>query len=159
MRLVHRQRQTGRPTAAVGTRCVLGLAAALIVALATAGGALAGRASHADLCSASKPVAASIVSSTNFSNPTSSLSNLKNTYTKIEAAEPSLLAAASGSPYEADLKAVFPVLNNLIGILQAAHWSLLGLAPHVTALEADAAKVKKPLAALSAYFKHTCKLG
>ena len=117
MRLVHRQRQTGRPTAAVGTLCVLGLAAALIVALATAGGALAGRASHADLCSASKPVAASIVSSTNFSNPTSSLSNLKNTYTKIEAAEPSLLAAASGSPYEADLKAVFPVLNSLIGIL------------------------------------------
>ena len=102
MRLVHRHRPTGRPTAAVGT-CVLGLAAALTVALATAGGALGARASLTDLCSASKPVAASIVSSTNFSNPTASLGNLKNSYAKIEAAEPSLLAAASGSQYEADL--------------------------------------------------------
>ena len=158
MRLVHRHRQSGRPAAAVGT-CVLGLAAALTVALATAGGALGARVSHTDLCGAAKPVAASIVSSTNFSNPTASLGNLKNSYAKNEAAEPSLLAAASGSPYEADLKAVFPVLNNLIGILQQAHWSVLGLATHVKTLEADAAKVKKPLAALSAYFKNTCKLG
>ena len=54
---------------------------------------------------------------------------------------------------------MFPVLNNLIGILQKAHWSVLGLAGNVTTIEADAAKVKKPLAALSAYFKNTCKLG
>jgi hypothetical protein len=158
MRLVHRHRQSGRPAAAVGT-CVLGLAAALAVALATAGGALGARVSHTDLCSAAKPVAASIVSSTSFSNPGASLSNLKNTYTKIQAAEPSLLSAASGTPYEADLKAVFPVLNSLIGILQKAHWSVLALAGHVTTIEGDAAKVKKPLAALSAYFKNTCKLG
>jgi hypothetical protein len=159
MRLVHRHRQTGRRAAVVGIRSMLGLAAALMVALATAGGAVAARASNADLCSASKPVAASIVSSTDFTNPTAAMSNLKNTYTKIEAAEPSLLAAASGSPYEADLKAVFPVLNSLVGILQGAHWSVLALATHVKTLEADAAKIKTPLAALSAYFKHTCKLG
>lgn len=159
MRLVHRQRQTGRPTAAAGILCVLGLAAALLVALATAGGALAARTSHTDLCSASKPVAASIVSSTSFSNPTAALSNLKSSYTKIQAAEPSLLAAAKGSPYKADLKRVFPVLNNLIGVLKGAHWSMLALLTKAKTLEQDAAKIKAPLAALTTYLKHTCKLG
>jgi hypothetical protein len=159
MRLVHRQRQTGRPAAAASTACVLGLAAALILALASAGGAVAARTAHTDLCAASKGVAASIVSSTNFSNPMASLSSLKNNYGKLQAAEPSLLAAAAGSPYEADLKAVFPVLNNIISVLKGAHWSMLVLATKAGTLEKDAITVKKPLAALTAYFKHTCKLG
>jgi hypothetical protein len=140
-------------------RLVVAVAFMLALAVAPARAAqssTSARTTAADLCSAARSVASQIVTSTSVSNIATAPSNLKATYLKIQAAEPSLLSAASG-PQKTELKQVFGFLNLVIADLKKANWSVAALAPQFSTLEAKGAAVQKPLNALDLYFKNTCK--
>ena len=141
MRLVHRQRPTGRHPG----RCLprqlssLGAALSLLVVLTPGGNATPAASSSrpraASLCSASKGLAANIVQSASISTIAGTPEGSPSYYEKIAAAEPSLDLAARGKLAE-DLKKVFPVINVLINDLKQAHSepgrarALRGAAPH-----------------------------
>ena len=110
------------------------------------------------LCSVARGVAKDIVNSTSVTKAAAlSPADLKTTYEKIAAAEPALLASASG-PIKRDLKPVFRFVNVLVADLKKVNWRIAGLAPQFTTLTAGAAKIQPQLNAAQAYFKKTCKL-
>lgn len=162
MRLVPRQRPTGRRPG----RCVprqlssLGAALALLVVLApglnAAPAASSSQPRAASLCSASQGLAANIVQSASISTIAGTPQGAPSYYEKIATAEPSLDSAASGKLAE-DLKKIFPVINVLINDLKQAHWNPAGLAPYEAQLLTDAARIKPQLSALKTYYRRTCK--
>lgn len=78
-------------------------------------------------------------------------SKLKTAFTKIESEEPSIINAAPSS-IQADIKDVFAVDNVLFSDLVKAHWNFMALAADQKTLEADEAKIARPLAAIKTFF-------
>jgi hypothetical protein len=112
--------------------------------------------SATSLCSVAKGVARDIVNSTTVSK-TVTAANLRTTYLKIKAAEPSLLGASSGA-LRTDLRQVFGFVNVLIVDFQKVNWQPSGVVQYLPSLEPKAQKLARPLHALKAYFEGTCKL-
>ena len=143
----------------VWRRCLVAVSVGVVLVAVLAVGASASnstRASTNSLCSVSKAVALDIVHSAKLAGPTSSPSSLRTVYTKIENAEPKIVAAASGK-LKTDFKVVFRFINTVIADLKQAHWSILGLAPHQTTLLAASRKVAPQLKALKRYYSSSCK--
>jgi hypothetical protein len=161
MRLVHRQRPTGRRPGRRLPRQLSSLGAALsLLVVATPGlnaaPASSSRPRAASLCSASKGLAANILQSASISTIAETPQGVPSYYGKIATAEPSLDAAAKGKLAD-DLKKVFPVINVLINDLTQAHWDPAGLPPYEAQLLTDAAKIKPQLSALETYYRKTCR--
>jgi hypothetical protein len=162
MRLVHRQRPTGRrPRRCLSSQLSsLGAAFSLLVVLTPGGNAAPASSSSrpraASLCSASKGLAANIVQSASISTIAGTPQGAPSYYEKIATAEPALDSAARGKLAH-DLRKIFPVINLLINDLKRAHWDPAGLAPYEAQLLTDAAKIKPQLKALETYYRKTCK--
>lgn len=80
---------------------------------------------------------------------------IKAEFTKLPTEETAALAVAP-SQIKGDLQQVFAVDNKFIALLQKVNFNFLELAPYEKQFEADAAGLKAPVAAISAYFKTTC---
>src|SRR5579862_3482088 len=162
MGFVQRHRKSGsglrRFAAAVAAALAVSVVmVALLAASATAAPASRStRAVAGSMCGVSKTVAGDIAHSTSLVGPASTPSYLKTVYGKIQAAEPTILAAASGK-LKTDFRDVFRFINIVIGDLKQANWSVLGLAPHEKALLAAEKKVEPQLTALKRYYNTTCK--
>jgi hypothetical protein len=141
----------------------------LVAALAVSAGALADGAAAASsarsssrapasFCTVARGVARDIASSTQLSAVASaSPADLRATYTRIAAAEPALLAAASG-PLKVHARQVFAFLSVLIGDLRRAKWSFAAVAPRLKTLVPAANKAAPHLKAVERYLRTTCKL-
>lgn len=143
---------------------VVSFLAVLGVTAALAAGAGAAPSRSGSLCSVGKAVATAIVASGKSAAPTTSAGStsiasvqaaMKANFTRIHAAENTLLAASSGS-IKGHLQKIFAFDNRVYSDLQKAHWSILALAKDAQALEAQAAKVKPDLLAVQKYFSK-CK--
>jgi hypothetical protein len=108
-------------------------------------------------CAVARGVARDIVSSTAIVNGHLVPAKIKVIYEKIAGSEPALLASAPG-PIKSDLRPVFGFVNLLIVDFKKVNWNPAGLAPYASTLTARAKTIQKPLNALKAYFKTTCKL-
>jgi hypothetical protein len=144
------------------------VAIGIVLAMTVAPAILAGRAEAApasmsavtaatDLCSAARNVAGGLTHATSLTQGNITPATLKTAYTKLQAAEPSLLASSSGA-LKADLTQVFAFLNLLVADLKKANWKVAGLAGQLPGLEVQAVKAKKPLQALDNYFTNTCHI-
>lgn len=154
-----RQVQCHRDFARTRSVLVASVACALLAVWA-AGAATAARSSaarSADLCGASKSVAASIVSSTNTKNIAGSPTQLKAFWGKVKNAEPTVLAAASGKR-KTQLTHVFGFVNTVVGDLNKVNWNYTALLPDEKSLVAQANKVAPDLKALKAYYNNVCHL-
>ena len=159
MRFVQRHRKSGsglrRFAAAVAAVSVVMVA--LLAASATAAPASRStRAVAGSMCGVSKTVAGDIAHSTSLVGPASTPAYLKTVYGKIQAAEPTILAAASGG-LKTDFQDVFGFVNTIIADLKQANWNVVGLAPHEKSLTAAANKVGPQLAAIKRYYDNSCK--
>jgi hypothetical protein len=131
---------------------------ALAVCVGSSSAAPRSGASATSLCSVAKSVARDIVNSTSISSKAGvSAANLKTTYLKIKAAEPSLLGASSGA-LKTDLRQVFSFVNVVIVDFQKVNWQPSGILPYLPSLLPRAQKVEKPLQVVKGYFENTCKL-
>ncbi len=86
-------------------------------------------------------MARSIVNSTTLPSGRVTPTALKTAYTKVAAAEPSLLATAPAS-LKPDLRPVFGFINVLIADFKQANWKISNLRPQLPTLAAQADKVK-----------------
>ena len=135
-------------------------ALAVVVAVSAAlaqSAAAATTSSSSALCTVARGVAKDIVDSTTIANGQALPGDVKATYEKVQAAEPSLIAAAS-HVQKTQLRQVFGFVNMLIADYKKANWSVAGLAPYAHVLIPRAAKVAKPMHSLKVYFDTTCKL-
>jgi hypothetical protein len=134
------------------------LAAAAGIAAGTATAAPASSAHAASLCSVAKGVAADIAAATSFS-PGSSVTpaKLKIVYTKVAAAEPSMLGAASGKQ-KADLQAVFSLINTIKADFEKANWQPGAIVRFVPALVPRVQRLKPQITRVRTYFRATCKI-
>jgi len=83
---------------------------------------------------------------------------LKTAYTKVAAAEPSLLATEPAS-LKPHLRPVFGFINVLIADWKQADWKIANLQPKLPTLAAQARKVNPHIRVVQAYLDNTCKLG
>jgi hypothetical protein len=136
------------------------LTSALLVVLgsaaATAGAAPSKHETALGFCGVARGVARDIMKSTTFSKGATP-ANLRITYTKIAAAEPSLLATAPGS-MKAHLRPVFGFVNLVITDFKKVNWNPAGMGPYYAGLSTRARGVEGHLNALKVYFNTTCKL-
>ena len=136
------------------------LSSALLIVLgsaaATAGAAPSKHETALGFCGVARGVARDIVNSTSFKNGATP-ANLKTTYTKIAAAEPSLLATAPGS-MKVHLRPVFGFVNLIITDFKKVNWNPAGMSPYYAGLAARARSVQGHLHAVKVYFDTTCKL-
>jgi hypothetical protein len=153
MRLLHPWHAGARASAALACTVVVCVAAA-----GSAGAAGSASAAGASFCTVARGVARDIASSTSLTAAgNASPAALRTTYSRIAAAEPALLAAASGA-LKAHLRQVFAYLNVLIADLKQANWSMAALAPRLKALLPAAQKAAPHLQAVNLYLRKTCKL-
>ena len=106
-------------------------------------------------CGVARGVARDIVNSTTMSNATPT--NIRIVYTKIQAAEPALLASAPGS-VKSKLRPVFGFVNLLIVDYKKVSWTPSRMGPYLPSLVARGRTVQAPLHALKVYFNGTCHL-
>ena len=140
----------------------LGSLLLVVLALAGASAAAAGATPTAQtgagsFCSTARSVAHSIVSSTTLPSGRVTPAALKTAYTKVAAAEPSLLETAPGS-LKPDLRPVFDFINVLIVDFKHADWKVSNLTPQLPALAAQAQRVNPHIRVVRAYLDNTCKL-
>jgi hypothetical protein len=109
------------------------------------------------LCTVAHGVARDIINSTSISNGKMAPANVKATYEKVAAAEPALLASASG-PIKTDLQSVFGFVNLVIVDFKKVNWNAGAIAPYAPTLLTRAAKIQRPLGDLKVYFHKTCKI-
>jgi hypothetical protein len=133
---------------------VLALAGATAVA---AGAAPTTQTGSRGFCSTARGVARSIVDSTTLPSGRVTPASLKTAYTKVAAAEPSLLATAPAS-LKPDLRPVFGFINVLIADFKQANWRVSNLTPQLPTLAAQAQKVNPHLRRVRSYLDTTCKL-
>jgi hypothetical protein len=165
-----RQKRTdaARPGRLGGRGLGLLAAAALVACLAATVATASVRTASAvsatqNFCSVAKGFKSSIDASTAVSpsalTKVTSIASLEATikaeFTKLPTEETAALAVAP-SQIKGDLQQVFAVDNKFIGLLQKVNVNFLELAPYEKQFEADAASLKAPIAAISAYFKTTC---
>jgi|SRR5580704_4570956 hypothetical protein len=165
MRLVHNQEAGSRRQA--GRRARLSSGAALVVALAVAGATASGAgaaqsagAAVASFCGLANGVSSTLNPSTQFvpsaSTSLASLeSKMKTAFEKVHSEEPMIIAAAPSS-IQGDMRAVFAVDNVLIGDLNKVNWNFIALAGESKQLQAEFAKIQKPVKAIEAYFASSC---
>jgi hypothetical protein len=130
------------------------------LATATAAAARATPTSQTGLqtfCSTARGVARSIVNSTTLPSGRVTPAALKTAYTKVAAAEPSLLATAPAS-LKTDLRPVFGFINVLIADFKQADWKVSNLTPQLPALAAQVRKVNPHIRRVRSYLDTTCKL-
>ena len=144
-------------------KLVLAALAAAVVVAASATVATAAPASHSgasaatSLCSVARDVAKSLVRVTSVQDAaTATPATLRANWTKIVAAEPRLLRAASGS-MKTNLRKVFGFVNVFVADLKQANWHVAGLGPKMPSLVAYANRVEPQLNAVKTYFRKTCK--
>ncbi len=87
-------------------------------------------------CSTARSVARSIVNSTTLPSGRVTPAALETAYTKVAAAEPSLLATAPTS-LKPDLRPVFGFINVLIADFKQANWRVANLTPQLPTLAAQ----------------------
>jgi hypothetical protein len=139
-------------------KLVPAVAAVAFAAALANGAAAAPAASSAGLCTVARGVAQDIVNSTSIAKGAGlTPAQLKTAYGEIQAAEPALLAAASGAQ-KTELRQVFSFVNALIPDFEKANWRVAGLAPYMHDLVPRAQRAARPVHALQAYFSKTCKL-
>lgn len=131
--------------------CAAALAAAVVPARAAAAP------SGSRLCSVAHGVAADIVRSTSFAGTRVTPTKLRIVYTKVQASEPALRAAASGR-IKTDLKPVLAWINVLVVDLKKANWQTSKMLPYYASLAAGATRIEPQIDALRTYFRSTCKL-
>jgi hypothetical protein len=131
--------------------CAAALAAAVVPARAAAAP------SGSRLCSVAHGVAADIVRSTSFAGTRVTPAKLRIVYTKVQASEPALRAAASGR-IKTDLKPVLAWINVLVADLKKANWQTSKMLPYYASLAAGATRIEPQIDALRTYFRSTCKL-
>jgi len=131
--------------------CAAALAAAVVPVRAAAAP------SGSRLCSVAHGVAADIVRSTSFAGTRVTPTKLRIIYTKVQASEPALRAAASGR-IKADLKPVLAWINVLVVDLKKADWHTSKMLPYYVSLAAGAKRIVPQIDALRTYFRSTCKL-
>jgi hypothetical protein len=135
---------------------LLALSFVLAATLGTiASSAGASRATTLDFCGTARSVAHDIVTSTSVANSRSA--NIKTTYLKIAAAEPSLLASAPGT-VKVHLRPVFGFVNLVIADFKKVNWNVAALSPYTPALLSRARSVEPHIHPLKVYFNKTCKL-
>ena len=126
MRQVQRHRGFAR-----ARRVLVASVVCALLAVWAAGPSPAARSSAvrtASLCGVSKSVAASIVDSTNTKNIAGSPTQLKAFWGKVKTAEPTVLAAATGTR-KTQLTHVFNFVNMVVGDLNKVNWNYTGLLP------------------------------
>jgi hypothetical protein len=133
---------------------VLALAA---VTAASAGATPAAQTASRSFCSTARGVARSIVNSTTLPSGRVTPTALKTAYTKVAAAEPSLLATAPAS-LKPELRPVFDFINVLIADFKKANWKISNLAPKLPTLAAQADRVSPHIRRVRSYLNTTCKL-
>jgi hypothetical protein len=136
---------------------VLAAACAAAVAAAALPARAAAAPSGTRLCSVAHGVAADIVHSTSFAGTRVTPTKLRIVYTKIQASEPALRAAASGR-IKADLTPVLGWINVLVTDLEKADWRTSRMLPYYASLAAGAQRIEPQIDALRTYFRSTCKL-
>lgn len=109
------------------------------------------------LCSVARGVAADIVHSTSFASTRVTPAKLRTVYTKVQAAEPALRAAASGR-IKAELTPVLGWINLLVADLQKVGWQTSRMLPYYRPLAAGAQRITPQIDAVRTYFRSTCKL-
>ena len=131
---------------------------ALTAATAESAGATpAAQTGSRGFCSTARGVARSIVTSTTLPSGRVTPTALKTAYTKVAAAEPSLLATAPAS-LKPDLRPVFGFINVLIADFKQANWRISNLRPQLPMLAAQADKVNPHIRKVRSYLNTTCKL-
>jgi hypothetical protein len=133
---------------------VLALAAATA---ASAGATPSSQAGSQSFCSTARGVARSIVNSTTLPSGRVTPAELETAYTKVAAAEPSLLATAPAS-LKPDLRPVFGFINVLIADFKQAGWKVSNLTPQLPTLAAQVRKVNPHIRRVRSYLNATCKL-
>ena len=140
------------------------LVACMVVASATA--APQSRASAqagSTFCTSAKGVEPSLASGASFSlsslgkatSLTALEANFKTALLKVKTEEPIIIAAAP-SAIKGDLAQVFVVENKFVAAFQKVNFNFMALAPYEKTFLAEAATIKKPLAAIEAYYKANC---
>jgi hypothetical protein len=141
----------------------LGSLLLVVLALAGATAAAAGatptaHAGSSSFCSIARSVGRDIVKSTTLPSGRVTPAALKTAYTKVAAAEPSLLATEPAS-LKPHLRPVFGFVNVLIADYKQAGWKIANLMPKLPALAVQARKVGPHMHVVQAYLDNTCHLG
>jgi hypothetical protein len=124
---------------------------------ASAGATATAQTGSSSFCGTARGVARSIVNSTTLPSGRVTPTALKTAYTKVAAAEPSLLATAPAA-LKPDLRPVFGFINVLIADFKQANWKISNMTPQLPALAAKADKVSPHIRKVRAYLNSTCKL-
>jgi len=138
------------------TACVVTTMLVFGSAAAASASQTAARSSGSDFCAVSKGVAQYLANVENQLRSSPSPTRTKAVWGAIMSAEPAMKSSAPAS-LKGDVNRVYVVATAINTDLKKANWSITGLLPYVTSLNAQMTKAKPSFNALDNYWRTTCK--